>query len=171
MIMGKERHLRRPHDVKNGEVCIWHFARGMAYAALGRANDATRERDALKTDSTLALLAASPGNNQAPKAIVDMARLVLSARIDVAMGRYRQAAAKYRKAVTHQDRFLYVEPPDWYAPARQTLGATLLMSGNAASAAQVFREDLRRNPGNPGSLAGLRRAVRQGATLNPIDLL
>jgi tetratricopeptide (TPR) repeat protein len=102
---------------------------------------------------------------------VQMAHLILSARIDAATGQNAQAITKYRQAVALQDSFLYVEPPDWYAPAREALGATTLMSGNAASAAKVFRQDLRRNPGNPRSLYGLRKALHKNVTMSLADLL
>ncbi|GAC1656116.1 MAG: tetratricopeptide repeat protein [Vulcanimicrobiaceae bacterium] len=139
----------------------WHFARGMAYASLGKSKEATRERDALRLDPKFAEIPASPGNYQAPKTIVQMARLILSARIDAAAGKNARAVAKYRQAVALQDSFLYVEPPDWYAPAREALAATLLMSGSAASAADVFGQDLRRNPGNSRSLYGLRKVLHK----------
>ena len=57
------------------------------------------------------------------------------------------------------------EPPPWYYPVRQSLGAVLLQAGRAADAEQVYREDLRRNPGNGWSLYGLAQSLRaQGKT-------
>ena len=54
----------------------------------------------------------------------------------------------------------YDEPPDWFYPVRESLGAVLLLNGNAAEAEKVFREDLDRNPRNPRSLFGLAEALR-----------
>jgi cytochrome c-type biogenesis protein CcmH/NrfG len=42
---------------------------------------------------------------------------------------------------------------------RESLGAALLMSGRAAEAEQVFREDLQRHPRNPRSLFGLHASL------------
>ena len=59
-------------------------------------------------------------------------------------------------------------PPDWFFPARQLLGAQLLLAGQPAAAEAVYREDLKRNPDNGWSLYGLcagrrrRRAARRG---------
>jgi hypothetical protein len=62
--------------------------------------------------------------------------------------------------VAIQDTLKYDEPPDWYYPVRESLGAVLLLNGNAADAEKVFREDLERNPRNPRSLFGLSEALR-----------
>jgi predicted Zn-dependent protease len=48
---------------------------------------------------------------------------------------------------------------------RQTLGAVLLQAGRAPAAEAVYREDLKRNPGNGWSLFGLAQSLRaQGKT-------
>ncbi|HTF42983.1 MAG TPA: hypothetical protein VK641_03740, partial [Terriglobales bacterium] len=43
---------------------------------------------------------------------------------------------------------------------RESLGAALLMNGDAAGAEKVFRADLDRNPRNPRSLFGLQQALK-----------
>ena len=55
----------------------------------------------------------------------------------------------------------YDEPPTWYYPVRETLGAALLAHGEAAEAEQVFREDLRYNPRNGRSLFGVWKSSRR----------
>jgi TolA-binding protein len=47
----------------------------------------------------------------------------------------------------------------WFYPVRESLGAALLLSGDAAGAERVFREDLVRFPRNPRSLFGLRESL------------
>ena len=59
-----------------------------------------------------------------------------------------------------QDSLKYNEPEDWFFPVRESLGAALLMSGDAAGAEKVFREDLDRHPRNPRSLFGLEEALK-----------
>ena len=63
------------------------------------------------------------------------------------------------KAVTTADGFPYAEPPDWYYPPRQTLGAWLLRAKKPAEAQKVFEEDLKKNPDNGWSLTGLTEAL------------
>jgi hypothetical protein len=69
------------------------------------------------------------------------------------------AVAMLRDAVAIQDTLKYGEPPDWFFPVRESLGATLLVSGDAAGAERVFRDDLDRNLRNPRSLWGLQQAL------------
>jgi Tfp pilus assembly protein PilF len=65
--------------------------------------------------------------------------------------------------VAIQDTLKYGEPPDWFFPVRESLGAALMMNGDATGAEKVFREDLDRNPRNPRSLYGLNQALtKQG---------
>ena len=59
-----------------------------------------------------------------------------------------------------EDDLPYGEPPPWFYPVRHNLGAALLQLGRAADAEAVYREDLRRHPGNGWSLFGLSRALR-----------
>ena len=70
------------------------------------------------------------------------------------------AIAKLRDGVTVQDSLNYGEPPDWYFPVRESLGAALLMNNDASGAEKVFREDLDHNPRNPRSLFGLQQALK-----------
>ena len=140
----------------------WHFVRGMALASTGKAGDAEAE---LKVVS--AAEAATPPDQvfQAPinnktKDILKIAENVLGARIALAKHDSTTAIAQLRQAVAMQDTLLYDEPPDWFYPVRESLGASLLLNGQAADAEKVFREDLDRNPRNPRSLFGLREALK-----------
>jgi len=71
------------------------------------------------------------------------------------------AIGKLQEAVAIQDTLKYGEPPDWFFPVRESLGAALLMKGDNAGAEKVFREDLDRNPRNPRSLYGLQQALKK----------
>jgi len=83
-------------------------------------------------------------------ASVDLAARIAQSRNDNASElRYRQ------KAVELEDALAYREPPDWYYPTREPLGAALLRAGRAGEAEKVFRKDLERNPRNGRSLHGL----------------
>src|SRR5262249_61615868 len=62
------------------------------------------------------------------------------------------AARLLRAAVAEQDTHWFTEPPPWYFPVRQALGAVLLQAGRAREAEQVYRDDLARNPHNGWSL-------------------
>ena len=66
-----------------------------------------------------------------------------------------------REAVAIQDTLKYGEPPDWFFPVRESLGAVLLLNGDASAAEKIFREDLDHNPRNPRSLFGLQQSLLQ----------
>jgi Flp pilus assembly protein TadD len=57
-----------------------------------------------------------------------------------------------------QDHAAYSEPPLWYYPVRDSLGAALLRSGAASEAATVFNADLQHTPNNARAYAGLAAA-------------
>ena len=102
---------------------------------------------------------AMPFNNKT-KDILQIAKNVLGAKIAVAKKDNAAAISMLRNAVALQDQLNYGEPPDWYFPVREALGAALLMNGDAAAAEKVFRDDLERNPRNPRSLFGLRESLK-----------
>src|SRR3569833_1728912 len=64
-----------------------------------------------------------------------------------------------RTAVKLQDEAPYGEPPPWFYPVRESLGALLLRHGSATEAAAVFTENLRLSPNDPRALVGLAAAL------------
>jgi tetratricopeptide (TPR) repeat protein len=142
---------------------FWHFARGMAMASTGKVTDAGAEYK-IVSDAEEAtppdVIFQMPINNKA-KDIMKIAKDVLGAKIAVARKDNNGAIAMLRDAVAIQDTLKYGEPPDWFFPVRESLGATLLINGDAAGAEKVFREDLERNLRNPRSLWGLHQALLQ----------
>ncbi|HUK25839.1 MAG TPA: hypothetical protein VLV49_14755 [Terriglobales bacterium] len=141
---------------------FWHFGRGMAFAGTGKIVEAEAEYKIVsETESKTPadLLFAPPVANKT-KDIFKIAEDMLAAKIALAQSNSAQAIALLTSAVSVQDTLKYNEPPDWPFPAREALGAMLLMKGDAAAAEKVFREDLDRNPRNPRSLFGLEEALK-----------
>jgi len=133
---------------------FWHFARAIAFAAKGRMSDAEKESAAYSTDRKKVAPDFNFGlNNQ--KTVYEIADAVLAARLATARGDRKAAITSWRKAVAIQDILSYGEPPDWYYPTRESLGAALLAEGQPAEAEAVFRVDLEKNPRNGRSLFGL----------------
>jgi tetratricopeptide (TPR) repeat protein len=142
---------------------FWHFGRGMALAGTGKVTEAEAEYK-IVSDAEAAtppdVIFQMPINNKA-KDIMKIAEDVLGARIAVAKKNNSGAIVRLREAVAIQDTLKYGEPPDWFFPVREALGATLLLNGDAAGAEKVFREDLERNLRNPRSLWGLHQVLLQ----------
>src|SRR5437868_4449708 len=146
---------------------FWHYARGVALAATGKADEAEMDHKVIadaKNATPEDAVFAPPFNNKT-KSILQIADDVLTAKIALARHDTNTAIASFKDAVAVQDGLNYGEPPDWYFPVRESLGAALMMSGDAAGAEKVFREDLERNPRNPRSLFGLMETLKkQGRT-------
>ncbi len=155
-------NLPQPNAAMKTTTIYWHFARGMALAGKGKLAEAEAEHrivreaaDKTPPDQVFAM----PVNNKT-KDVLTIAVNVLGAKIALARNNSTDAIAMLRRAVAVQDSLNYDEPPDWFYPVRESLGAVLLLSGNAAEAEKVFREDLEHNPRNPRSLFGLSEALR-----------
>jgi tetratricopeptide (TPR) repeat protein len=89
-----------------------------------------------------------------------IARHVVEARIAEAQGDLDKAIAELETAVQIQDSLFYLEPPFWYYPVRQSLGAALIMAGRAAEAEDVLRQSLIDAPNNGWALYGLMEAQK-----------
>jgi tetratricopeptide (TPR) repeat protein len=140
----------------------YHFARGMALAATGKIGQAEAEYAivAEAEKNTPPDLVFSPPVDNKAKDIFKIARDVLGAKIALAKKDTATAITLLRAAVAVEDSLKYDEPPDWFFPVRELLGAVLLASGNATGAEIVFRDDLQRHPRNPRSLFGLQQALK-----------
>jgi tetratricopeptide (TPR) repeat protein len=144
---------------------VWLYARGIAFSGKGQAAEAAAELRQLE-----ALLQAVPPERTVAfffraRNVLQMAANVLAGELAAKAGDYASAERLLRAAVAEQDTHWFTEPPPWYFPVRQALGAVLLQAGRASDAEQVYREDLKQNPGNGWSLFGLAQSLRaQGKT-------
>ena len=155
--------MPQPDAAMKTATVFWHFARGMALAGTGKVAEAEAEYK-IVSDAEAAtppdVIFQMPINNKA-KDIMKIAKDVLGAKIAVAKKDNDGAITMLREAIAIQDTLKYGEPPDWFYPVRESLGAVLLMSGDAAGAEKVFRDDLERNLRNPRSLWGLHQTLLQ----------
>jgi tetratricopeptide (TPR) repeat protein len=92
--------------------------------------------------------------------LLQVAANVLGGEIAAKQRNMDEAVQLLEQAVRQQDALRYEEPPAWYYPVRQSLGAVLLKAGRATEAEAVYREDLRRNPENGWSLYGLTQSLQ-----------
>lgn len=140
---------------------IWHYAQGMAAVRQKRLDDARKHLDALRPLAADPLMEKLTVWDRYPLAhAARIAERTVTAELAAATGRHDEAIAALKEAVAIEDRIPYDEPPGWHAPVRQTLGAVLLDARRPAEAEGVYREELRRNPGNGWSLFGLAQSLR-----------
>ncbi len=147
--------LAAPDKKFPGLTFFWHYARGCAFAIKGQVQQAETELGAMER-----IYKELPNG---PSGIMpfgwstthDIAVTILNGRIATARDDFATAIDCWRAEVAVEDKMGFQDPPAWYYPMRESLGATLLRSGQTAEAEKVFRDDLSRNPGNPRSLFGL----------------
>jgi len=140
---------------------MWHYTQGLAYIAKGDIDKAESELaavdeilagDLIDTREILFVLGRSNS---------EIARDELAARIELASGNTDSGIELLRAAIGKEDALPYVEPPYWYYPIRQRLGAALLQSNSPAEAEIVFRRDLEIHKHNGWSLYGLHQSLLQ----------
>ena len=149
----------RPKE-KNGFLnAMYHYSRGLAFAGLGRTNEAKVERGEME--------GVSGEISEKERLMINSARSVLAigladldARIARAEGDTGTEIVHWRRAVDLQDKLSYMEPPEWHYPVREALGGALLRQGKPSEAEAVFRKDLEINPRNGRSLFGLLEALK-----------
>lgn len=142
-----------PSDIRM-PLAMAYYARGVAYTAKGQLAEAQTALDTVK-----AIDAATPADAPA-KTPVSIAVHALMGEIATRNGKFDEGVGHFREALKIEDTGLYFEPPKWYYPIRQSLGAALLSAGRNAEAEAVYREDLKRFPENGWSLFGLAAALR-----------
>jgi tetratricopeptide (TPR) repeat protein len=139
---------------------MWRYARGTAFAAKKDAAAARAEADAIQriakeTDwSTLDLW----GVPALP--VLEVAGNLVLARAAQAEGDQTAAINLLEKAAGAQDAIPYMEPPFWYYPVRQSLGAALLKTGHPEEAEKEFRAALERERSSAWALYGLKEAAK-----------
>ena len=149
----------RPKE-KNGFLnAMYHYSRGLAFAGLGRVNEAKLERAEMEGVTWSDLRKEMLMINSA-RSVLAIGREDLDARIARAQGDAEAEIAQLRRAVELQDKLGYMEPPEWHYPVREALGGALLRRGKPAEAENVFRKDLEVNPRNGRSLFGLLEALK-----------
>ncbi|UCG04944.1 MAG: hypothetical protein JSV83_13540 [Desulfobacterales bacterium] len=141
---------------------VWHYARGMAFSAKGKLDEASQELDSLRR---IAAQKALDGyrvtfSRNGAKAILEIATEVLAGELDAKRGDYDRAIARLHRGILLEDNLIYNEPPDWHIPVRQSLGAVLLEAGRPAEAEAIYWQDLSRNRENGWSLFGLMQSFR-----------
>lgn len=187
-----EEILVRPLPANPAVACVTtavaRYARGLAFSALGRVDEAEDEQRAFETavarvPSTRLIHMVSSHESLA------IAQMVLRGELAYRRQDFEVAFESLRTAVRLDDALPYDEPWGWKIPARHALGALLLERATEASRDEglasvkdrsagggtseaaalmaeseaVFRADLQRYPNNLWSLTGLKACLSRRA--------
>lgn len=139
---------------------LWNYARGLAQLRTGDLEGASASLARLTEIADDPEMAATRlWEINTMEQVLAIAREVLSGEVALAHGESDRAIGHLRTAVRLEDALTYVEPSDWYVPARHNLGAALLAAGRAADAEAVYRQDLLVYPANGWALMGLAQSL------------
>ncbi|MBS0159467.1 MAG: hypothetical protein JSS26_12900 [Nitrospira sp.] len=133
---------------------LWHYVRGLAFAATTRFGSAEGELLNLRK-SLKALARVKTTEGKLSRTLLKVAERVLVGEMAARRGEYEAGIQALREALQLEAALPYSEPPFWFQPVRHNLGAVLLLAGRPGDAESVYREDLRLNPENGWALHGL----------------
>jgi tetratricopeptide (TPR) repeat protein len=151
-------------------VGIWRYARGMAFIAGHRLDEAERELAALRRQLDHEAFRTTLKELPLLTNLQIAARLV-EGELAGRRGQYDAAVRVLEQAVALEDGIPYNEPPVWHQPTRHVLGAILLEAGRPADAERMYREDLARFRENGWSLFGLAQSLdAQGRLAEAADV-
>ncbi len=138
-------------------VAVWHYARGAAFAAKGDTEQASAELKTLAAfRDSMDIRVLGSVTKSIPK-ILEVAELVLDARIKAGQGKWDDAVAPLTRAVTAEDELGWTgDPPWWDVPLRQSLGIAQFKAGKYRDAADSLRKALIQAPNDGAALAALR---------------
>lgn len=138
---------------------LWHFARGMAYAQNSKTYEADYERRALFAAANNVPEDATFGFNRT-RDILSLAAHILEGHISLARVSISAAVEHFRQAAQIEDGLRYDEPPDWFIPARESLGRAYMIANQYDDAEKVFREELVHYPHSGRALFGLWQCLK-----------
>ena len=145
----------------------WHYARGVGQVLAGNLAAAQAEAEAIDAIIEGADLGGLEAQFLPARLVLSIARDTVLARIAAAQQDWAGAERLLQAAAEAEASTGYMEPPYWYYPVRQTLGAVLLKAGRAGEAVAAFEAALKQMPRNGWALWGLvqaKRASGQDAT-------
>ncbi len=143
----------------------WLYARATAYVRLNRFTEARAESAKLDTLAQSGDFSAMNASGIPTRDLLQLMRTVVEGKALMGERKFTEAAAAFQSAVDQQAKLPYYEPPYFYYPVRQSLGAALVAAGQPARAEAEFLHTLMENPNNAYAFWGLAEARRaQGDT-------
>ncbi len=134
---------------------IRHHARALARAQQGNDKAFEAEITAMNQLKRHDGIAAMVAQGVPAPDLLQMAEHIARGKRHYLRGQFAAAVEDYRKAVAIEATIPYQEPPYWYFPVRQSLGAALLAAGQKQAARDAFRGALVQSPNNAWALYGL----------------
>ncbi|KEY73141.1 hypothetical protein S7711_04890 [Stachybotrys chartarum IBT 7711] len=120
---------------------FFHYGKGMAFAALGRIDEAERQRQMFRKAVPNVKPTRTLFNNKCVD-ILCVAEALLDGEIEYRTGNYEVAFAHLQTSIERYDHLPFDEPWGWMQPTRHAYGALLLEQGFVEEAFAVYKADL-----------------------------
>jgi tetratricopeptide (TPR) repeat protein len=152
--------MRAPDARLPYPTAVRYYARAIARAQ--QRNRAGFEQELMRLRAVRESDALQPMIDQGVPAsdLLHLAETVARARWASANGRLGEAVRLYREATGIEQKIPYMEPPYWYYPVHQSLGAALYRAGRYREASKAFEMALLQSPNNGWVLYGLSASER-----------
>ncbi|MGB1875473.1 MAG: tetratricopeptide repeat protein [Rhodospirillaceae bacterium] len=134
---------------------MWHYARAISLVKNNQSGDALAEVDAIAALNDNSDFRGLTGNGVPAPTLLSIAQQVALGRIAQSNDESDAAIGHFEAAVSLQDTVNYMEPPYWYYPVRQSLGAAYLAAGRTDDAERALKASLIDAPNNGLALFGL----------------
>ena len=141
---------------------LWHYAKGVAYAASGDIDGAAEQQQLFEAAFERVPEERMVFNNES-RDVLRVGEAMLAGELEYRRENYDAAFDHLRRCVRLYDELNYSEPWTWMQPPRHALGALLLEQGQVDEATAVYRADLglddtlvrpSQHPGNIWALKG-----------------
>jgi tetratricopeptide (TPR) repeat protein len=157
---GQVLAMREPDKRLPYVAAMRHYARATAYANLHNKVGFDREMAALASLRQSGAFQSMIDQGVPAPDLLQLADTVARARFASATGRNNEVIKLYRDAIEVEAKIPYMEPPFWYYPVHQSLGAALYRAGKYQEAQEAFTAALARYPNNGWALYGLAASER-----------
>ncbi|KAG9556487.1 TPR domain protein, partial [Aureobasidium melanogenum] len=145
-----------------------HYAKGVAYSALGNIAEAEKEQESFLAAQKLVPESRFDFPNKCTD-ILKVGEAMLAGEIEYRKGNIDLAFEHLRESIKRDDNLVYSEPWGWMQPTRHAYAALSLEQGLVEQAAQAYAEDLgfvtdiprgHQHPNNVWALVGYRECLK-----------
>ena len=165
-------NYEKPQNDRPYMQAVWHYARAMAFIAKNELENAEIEITKLEDySSNQEIEELSIWGINSAGLLIKIAYQVSLGELEAKKKNYDSAISHLIKSVEYEDQLRYDEPPTWFYPCRQNLGAVLIEAGKYNEAQVVYEENLNEIPNNGWGLFGLQLALlKQGKDLEAAEI-
>lgn len=150
----------KPTDLAYVEA-MRHYARAVGHARNGDKPAFDREVATMDEMARSSEIVAMAEGGFPADTLITLAAEVARGRLALETGNAKSAIGHFAKAAELQKLVPYTEPPYWYYPVTQSLGAAYYAAGQFAEARDAFRAALVEAPNSGPALFGLARTERR----------